>query len=419
MPGFDAEEYLRQAGERWLRQGGSTRPPWNPVLAATGAALVAVGAMTTARGRAIIEDYEQTLASGEDHPRPRISEQADRPAVPASAGIGQLRVVPSGQVIDQPWGRLTIVYVAFTDRATTVQVILRPSQPPEHPYGPPVPAAASELAVTDDRGTTGTAEFFGELRRGDPTWRGQYEVHPQLARDTAWIELLGQRIELTSDPAGIQAWTEPLPAQNPARRHLWQRVATVNDFHDLHLALETTIATLIAAEALPDDDPDIGNARAILAMLRPRGAATPDKPDGLAQPWRSLLARWDQARGPVGTVTVGAITPPFDGVTAAVVALKSEDEHFGIKVELAPCVHNGLPWRDLPDQQYLTWWAADDRDNYYLGEPGSWFPDDDRCGGAIGFWPALDPQAARIDLMPTATSARAVIRVPLPWSERQ
>lgn len=106
-------------------------------------------------------------------------------------------------------------------------------------------------------------------------------------------------------------------------------------------------------------------------------------------------------------------------MTAAIVALTSRDEHFGIRVELAPGVHNGLPWRDLPDQQYLTWWAADNRDNYYLGEPGSWSPGDDRCGGAIGFWPALDPRAARIDLMPTATSARAVIRVPLLWSERK
>jgi len=224
---------------------------------------------------------------------------------------------------------------------------------------------------------------------------------------------------VAGEPAGVHVWTEPLPAQSPARRHLWQRVATLNDFHDPHLALEATIATLIAARALPEDDPDIGNARAVLATLRPRGAATTGTPSGLAQPWRSLLARWGQAGGSVVTVAVGAITPPFDGVTAAIVALTSRDEHFGIRVELAPGVHNGLPWRDLPDQQYLTWWAADNRDNYYLGEPGSWSPGDDRCGGAIGFWPALDPRAARIDLMPTATSARAVIRVPLLWSERK
>jgi hypothetical protein len=111
VAGFDAERYLRLAGKRWLRESGSIRPPWNPVLAATGAALVTVGAMTTARARAVIEDYEQALVSDEDQQRPRMSEQAARPVAPAASGIGQLRVVPSGQVIDRSWGQLTIVYV--------------------------------------------------------------------------------------------------------------------------------------------------------------------------------------------------------------------------------------------------------------------------------------------------------------------
>lgn len=118
-------------------------------------------------------------------------------------------------------------------------------------------------------------------------------------------------------------------------------------------------------------------------------------------------------------VTVGAITPPFDGVTAAVVALESHDEHFGINVELVPGVRTGLPYCDLPDHQHLTWWAADDLGNHYLAEQGSWHAGHDRCGGAIGFWPALDPRAHRIDLMPTATTTRAVIRLPLPWAQHK
>jgi hypothetical protein len=104
-------------------------------------------------------------------------------------------------------------HTATTDRSE-VQVTLQPGQPQDHPFGPPVPAAARKLTVTDNGGTTATAEFFGEQRRGDPAWRGQYEVHPQLAPDTAWIELLGQHIELTGEPAGVQVWTEPLPAQS-------------------------------------------------------------------------------------------------------------------------------------------------------------------------------------------------------------
>ena len=101
-------------------------------------------------------------------------------------------------------------------------------------------------------------------------------------------------------------------------------------------------------------------------------------------------------------------------MTAAVIALESRDEHFGISVELVPQVRTGLPYRDLSGQQHLTWWAADNLGNCYLGEQGSWDPCGGRCRGAIGFWPALDARASSIDLMPTATTARAVIRVPLP-----
>jgi hypothetical protein len=119
------------------------------------------------------------------------------------------------------------------------------------------------------------------------------------------------------------------------------------------------------------------------------------------------------ADGPVRTIPVGAVTPPFDEITAAVIALESRAEQFGITVELVPPARIGLPWADLPDQPHLTWWAADDLGSYYLGEQGSWNPGADRSRGAIGFWPALDPRATHVDLMPTAATARAIIRVPL------
>jgi hypothetical protein len=158
-------------------------------------------------------------------------------------------------------------------------------------------------------------------------------------------------------------------------------VATLNDFHDPHLALDATIAALVAAGALPADAPVINDARAVLAVLRPDGTDPVAPPERLAEPWRSLLARWGQTGGPACTIAVGAITPSFDGVTAAVIALESDDEHFGITVELVPGVRTGLPYADLPDQQHLTWWAADDLGNYYLGEQGIWNPGDNRSRG--------------------------------------
>jgi hypothetical protein len=317
VAGFDAEGYLRLAGEQWLREGGRIGgPPVNPVLAAAAAALVAVNAITTAAAQAVIGEYDPALTS-----------------------------------------------------------------------------------------------------RRDRACHAQHDVHMALAADAAWIEILGERVKLTAKPAGIETWAEPLPAQDLAVQHLWERVATLDDFHDPRRALDATIAALVAAGALQADDSRIGAARAALAVLRPDGAAPAESPIGAPEPWRSLLARWGQTGGPVGTVTVGTITPSFDGITAAVITLKSRDEHFGITVELVPGARTGLPYYDLPDQQHLTWWAADDLGNHYLGEQGSWDPGDDRSQGAIGFWPALDKRASRVDLVPTGTAARAVIRVPLPWTE--
>jgi hypothetical protein len=421
VTGFDAERYLRLVGERWVPDGKDILP-WNPVLAATGAALVAVGAMTNSAARAVIDEYYQATASAEGR-RYLMGRAAARPVATAPPDIGQFRVVPCERAIDQPWGRLTIHYVAFTDHATTLRVTLQPGQSHGDRRGSHgdrcglPPAEAEQPRVTDDHGTTAAAEFSGESRHGDPAWRGQYQIRPLLAADAAWIDLFGERVELTGTPAGIEVWAEPMPAQDPAVRHLWERTATFNDFHDPHLALDATIAALVAAGALHAYSPVIADAQAVLAVLRRPSASPAGKPSDLPEPWRSLLARWGRTGGPVGMVTVGAVTPPFDGVTAAVVALESHDEHFGIKVEVVPGVRTGLPYCDLPDQQHLTWWAADDLGNHYLAEQGSWSSRDDRCGGAIGFWPALDSRARSIDLMPTATAARAVIRVPLPWAE--
>jgi hypothetical protein len=424
VAGFDGEKYLRLLGERWVRKGGAARrPPHSPVLAAAAAALVAVDAITLAAAQAVVDDYDLYRGQGRQDP---VSGRPDRPAAPAARaapaaealpGIGEVRVVPCERVIDQPGGRLTLHYVAFTSHATTIRADLRfdePLRPGPRPDS--IPAWARELSVTDARGTTAAAAFSGGGRIGARVWHGEYETRPRLAPDAEWIELLGERVALTARPAVIQPWAEPLPEQDPAVRHVWERVATINDFHDPHLAFEATAAALVAAGALPAGAPVLDDARAALAVLRPRhpaGADPAPPPRDLSGPWPSLLSRWGQRGGPVRTIAVGAVTPSFDGVTAAVIALESRAEHFGISVELVPGVRTGLPYADLPDQQHLTWWAADDLGNYYLGEQGSWNPGAHRSHGAIGFWPALDQRATRIDLMPTATTTRAVIRVPL------
>ena len=414
MPEFDAEAYLRAVGERWEPEDHEPGVLCNPVLAAAAAALVAVDAITLGDAQAIIDDYSPAPAPGADRSH-LMGAAATQDAASPPPDIARPRVVPCDWVIDQPWGRLTIRYVVFTDQATSLRVTLRPGESQaRQPHR--LAAQVRRVSITDAKGTTAVAEFSGGLRHGDLDWHGQYEARPPLAADTPWIELLGEQVQLTAEPVSVRAWAEPLPVQDPAMRHLWERVATLNDFHSPRLALEATIAALAAAGTIPADDSAAGAARAVAAVLRPDGASPRGVPGDLPRPWHSLIARWGQTGGPVATIPVGAITPSFDGVTAAVIALESSNEHFGISVELVPQARTGLPYRDLPAQQHLTWWAADNLGNYYLGEQGSWDPRGGRCRGAIGFWPALDARASSIDLMPTATTARAVIRVPLPWA---
>ena len=112
---------------------------------------------------------------------------------------------------------------------------------------------------------------------------------------------------------------------------------------------------------------------------------------------------------------VGAATPRFDGMTVALLAVRSTAEEFTADVELTP----GLPhWHaglSRVDEPMLVWWAADDRGGHYLGQPGGWHSAPDRAGGQVEFWPVLDPAATRLDIMPTTLTQRAVIRVPLNW----
>ncbi len=132
-----------------------------------------------------------------------------------------------------------------------------------------------------------------------------------------------------------------------------------------------------------------------------------------------MLARRGQASGPKGLVVTGVMTPPVDGFTLAVLAVHSTGERFAADVQTAPGVPH-LHWSPGPlDQPELVWWAADDRGHHYVGHMETWRYSPDGSGGQIHFWPALDPAAAVLDIMPTTMAARAIIRIPLAWGADQ
>jgi hypothetical protein len=116
-------------------------------------------------------------------------------------------------------------------------------------------------------------------------------------------------------------------------------------------------------------------------------------------------------------VVAGVTTPEFDGITIAVLAVRSAAEGFSADVETVPGLRHWRMFHTAVDEPTLAWWAADDLGHHYLGRHGSWHSSPDHGGGQIEFWPALDPAAKMLDIMPTTMTTRAVIRVPLHWDE--
>jgi hypothetical protein len=439
-----AELYLRLAGERALLDPpGDDGPAESSPLEAAGHALVTVGAITAGAAQAIVDDYQLALSYRRGEPPHRRPGRARGSALSSSPGrsLGALRAVACGRLIEQSWGQLFLRYLVLRSDSSSLHVGMRASLatpgPPDRSLRPgfasptsrvrmtgpgPGPRASGpglpqQLTITDDQGTSVSAGLSGS--GDDHEWDGQFDARPGLAQETAWIEVLGERVELPTEPSpSPDVRVEPLTPQDPAVGYLWARVAARSEFHGPG-TLESSIAALVAAGSLASDDPAIAEVRAVAAHVSrgSGGARAAGYPGPLPEPWRSMMARRGRGSGPDGLVVAGATTPEFDGITAAVLTVHSADDGFFADVETVP----GLPhWRWLHpsmDQPLLAWWAADDRGHHYLGRPGSWHSSLDHSGGQIEFWPALDPAAQVLDIMPTTMAARAIIRVPLEWDE--
>jgi hypothetical protein len=434
-----AELYLRLTGERALLDRGTDRDPSeNAALDAAAHALVAVGALTDAAAQAIVDDYDLACAyrTGEHYRHHRALRRAARKAATPGPALPALRAVPCYRLIEQPWGQLILRYVVLSHELTSLHVTMRPVPLPEGQSRPaayrgrlaggaPRPRGAGghrirlglpeKLTVAADRGTTSTASFSGG--GGDAAWHGEFQAVPPLAPGTAWIDVYGERIALTGPSSGrAEVRVEPCPDGDPARRYLRARLASLAQSQSAD-AMETAIEALVAAGTLLPADPAIAEVRAVVDRLVAGHVATPGSAAALPEPWRSMLPRRSQGGGPLGQVVVGATTPPFDGITAAILAVHSADESFTADVEVVPGLMHWHQGGEAVDTPLVAWWAADDRGHHYLGQQGRWHFSPDRAGGEIEFWPALDPAARVLDVRPSTMAERAVIRVPLEWDE--
>ncbi len=384
MTEFDAELYLRLAAERTLLDApGDDGHAGGSPLDVAGHALVAVRAITAGAAQAVVDDYDLALAYRRgEHPHHHV--RARRPAAAGGSprpSLATLRAVPCWRLIEQPWGQLFLRYLVLRSGSTSLHVEMRAAAAPPGPRpGPPRPGPGArvsgpgfpqQLSLTDDRATTVSASLSGG--GNDSEWDGEFEASPGLAEETAWIEVLGERVELPAAPSPpAEAWVEPLGGQDRALAYLWARIAAMTEFHAAP-NIESSIDALVAAGSLAPGDPALAEVRDVAAQLARRGgrARAAVRPGPLPEPWRSLLARRGHAGGPEGLVVAGVTAPEFDGITVAVLAVRSAEEGFSADVETVPGLRHWRMFRTAVDEPTLAWWAADDRGHHYLGRPAA------------------------------------------------
>ncbi|WP_028065345.1 hypothetical protein [Solirubrobacter soli] len=417
---FDAELYLRLIGERSLAEGSNQQHHGPTPLSSAAQALVVAGVIEPATARGVLSDYLLARGLRGDQMAMWVieSEHEDEERMPALEPLTPPRAVTCDREIETPTGTTRVHLVSLSERETVVAVTLRfASTSPRMRHGRSgiLYGGRSPGLVTlaDDRGTKRQAHFSGG--GGEHQWTGHFTAQPGLATDTAYIELDGERIDLLGEVPAAEVWIEDLPDPDPVLQHLWAGL-TQDDLHE-ETPLEPAIEALVAAGVLADDHPELADIRAVASARQGvvyHGSSREAKK--LPEPWRSIYAP-SRRKGPTGTIAVNAATPLFDGTSVAATSLKSDEHGWELSVEVAPD-HSVSPFRmGLDDSAGLTWWARDERGHQFLGAVAGWNGGDGTRRGEIVFEGGLDRKSTYVDVMPTAPTQRAVIRIPLEWSK--
>jgi hypothetical protein len=429
---FDAELYLRLAGERaLLGSGGAGVAPnmpsiawswWHDGIHAAADALCAVGAIERDLAQQVLHEYSFAVALREEgHAQYFLMRDAYHPDPWHSARpLSERRLVPCDARIMLGQYEVHVRFVSLADDSTSVGATLpMRSWPRKHRRaflrgrgGP------RQITMTDDRGTASTAHFSGG---GSYTeWEGRFAIATSpfstdqpLAPDTAWVEIESERVELVDRPLNVEVRVEPLQETNDALQHLWHSVASADPFRRTEEKVGAAIDTLVVAGCIDADDPRLKDVRAVAAGVQE--GAQPSQRRDLPEPWKSLFARGRRANGRVGRIAVGGVTPEFDGFSVALMCIDSAGEGFSAWVEVPGGGGGFAPFEAEVGRGRLAWWAADDRGNRYFGQTGTWSGSYGHGEGRIEFRPALDPEATRLSVMPTTEKSRCVIEFPLSW----
>jgi hypothetical protein len=420
VSGFDPELYLRIVGEEMVlaadRGGGNPRETRPITLAAE--ALLVMDAIEPERARRILDEY--LAAQGLRTPHGRIAVAHHRGRNPSPQALPETRTIVIGRSFRQTAGMLTIRDVTLgpeqtelgftfvTDPGSAPTRTRRRMRPGPHPH--------PSTTVADDAGTVVTNWNFSGGSSHD-RWDGELSARPGLSPSTRWLEIEGERVELPEPASPPPIAIEPVPGEDRAQRYLHGRLGAVDGPWGGAVEIAAATDALNATGADPQDPVFAEAIRIAEALPRHPGmAAAAAGPAGsaLPQPWASLLARRGATDGPALALAVSAKTPEFDATIVAFTVLQSDPDGFDVAFQITPSrIGDGTG-----PLEWIAWWARDDLGNHYLGSPTGWNSGDETASGRLGFWPALDPAARRLDLMPTRPEHRAVISIDLPRAEQ-
>ncbi|MBI2703928.1 MAG: hypothetical protein HYX32_01360 [Actinobacteria bacterium] len=413
MAAFDAELYLRLAGEAMILEGPNPRQNvgWSSPTTDAASALVAVDALPLETAETITRDYEIAMSLRGDQRSRGAMFRVGRGPQPSGTPFPPARVAVSGQTVETSWGSITVHHVLLGDTSTAMHITATDRSPGGFGMRNIAPV------VRDDRGTAMPTFFSGG--GGSNGYRGELSGAPALSPSTAWIELDGTRIDLRDNPVQVEVRIEELEPSTPAERHLRQLLASSGPgprFANPD-SIEDVISVLVACGAIQPEDRAIKEVRAVGSAMQGRNATDPDLPPR----WRSVMSRsrnpfpgYHDSNDGGRTIVVGAATPAIDGAYVRVDALIVSAQAFAVEVAVSPGHALGPGgWGPVVGGESLSWWAEDDRGNHYLGTMTGSSGSDDYCRSTVQFGPPLDPAAELLMLQPTGSAHRAVVTIPI------
>ncbi len=413
---FNAERYLRILGETALAHGepDSTATAMSALTGAAGA-LVAADTISSDAAQDILDGYEDALAmrSGSRRQTSLSSQRARRRASGGEVPrVGELRTITCDHLIERERWTLRLRRVYLEEEETSLRCEVHAAA--DGLTGPPSRGLVS-IPVSDDRGTTAVLRFPA----GSGSWTRELELSQVLALDTAWLEIESERVHLEGTRPQVSVASEPVNEVSPALRHLRHQVAIHDHYGGAPIDLAPAVDALLASGAISDIEvPDLLSVHRMLSAIA-NGSVPVSAGGRFPGPWDQMVARYGRDVGPVGTILVSTVLPPIDGISVAIREIKSYPSGFDVQVQCKPSlgVLTGHSWEE---GERLAWWAADDHGNRYLGSVRQWVSHDhagreDDSHATITFWPALDPTASRLEIIPTAERTRAVLGVALSW----